>query len=241
MAKIPAREVPEDYPVPIRTQQALQLNVEAPDGETVAAYLEWPGEDSEAQRASNASGERGDPRASDHVERLLDALGRSHDEFANIYGDRVALDSENGWHGIDAEKTAALRGAKLAEGDDSLDTTRKAIAAAVGCGLLSIPVAAVSSAFGGSPDHGFVDRDSGGALSRRESRRRCDQLVAEHRPVGHRRSRSPVQHHGRSRVSPRQARQAFRASFRRGFETVVQEHIRVLRDGSSGHSHRKHR
>src|SRR6056297_400638 len=62
---IPADDVPDDYPVPIGTSQALQLNVEAPDGETVVTYLEWPGEDEE----------------SDHLTELLDALGRSRDEF----------------------------------------------------------------------------------------------------------------------------------------------------------------
>lgn len=118
--KIPVSEVPEDYPAPIRTRQALQLNVETPDGETVATYLEWP-EDSEE---------------SDHVTQLLDALGRTREEFANIYGDRVALDSENGWHGIDAEKTAALRGAKVASGDESLDQSRNLLVAAVGVGAL---------------------------------------------------------------------------------------------------------
>ncbi|UPW01619.1 hypothetical protein M0R88_05830 [Halorussus gelatinilyticus] len=112
------------------------MNVETPDGETVTTYLEWPGEGGEAQRASNASGEGGDPRASDHVDQLLDALGRDHSEFANVYGDRVALTAEDGWHGIDAEKTAAMRGAERASADDSLDTTRNLVAGAVGVGAL---------------------------------------------------------------------------------------------------------
>ncbi|NEU55298.1 hypothetical protein [Halorussus sp. MSC15.2] len=132
-AKIPASEVPDDYPVAIRTRQALQLNVETPDGETVATYLEWPGEDEE----------------SDHVGRLLGALGRERDEFANVYGDRVALDSENGWHGIDAERTAAMRGAKLAAGDESLDRSRNLLAGALGAGLLAIPVGVLSEMFAG--------------------------------------------------------------------------------------------
>ena len=119
-AKIPASEVPDDYPIPIRTRRALQLNVDTPDGETVTTYMEWPGEGEE----------------SDHVAQLLDALGRNPDEFANVFGDPVALDTENGWHGIDAEKTAAMRGAKVAAGDDSLDTTRNLLAAAVAVGGL---------------------------------------------------------------------------------------------------------
>jgi len=63
VAKIPAADVPDGYPVSIETQQALHLDVETPEGETVATYIEWPDgdEDSEAQRASNASGEQGDP------------------------------------------------------------------------------------------------------------------------------------------------------------------------------------
>ncbi|MFC4450667.1 hypothetical protein [Halorussus aquaticus] len=121
-AKIPASEVPDDYPVAIRTRQALQLNVETPDGETVATYLEWPGEGEE----------------SDHVEQLLDALGRGRDEFANVYGDRVALDSEDGWHGIDAEKTAALRGTEIASGDGSLDKTRNLLAVAIAVGAVGL-------------------------------------------------------------------------------------------------------
>lgn len=121
-AKVPATEVPDNYPVQIRTRQALHLDVETPDGETVATYLEWPSEDED----------------SDHVERLLDALGRSHDEFANVYGDRVALDAEDGWHGIDLERTAALRSARLASGDESLDTTRKLLAGAIAVAVAGI-------------------------------------------------------------------------------------------------------
>lgn len=134
-AKVPAAEVPDDYPVPIRTRQALHLDVETPDGETVATYLEWPGEDED----------------SDHVERLLDALGRSHDEFANVYGDRVALDAEDGWHGIDAERTAALRSAKRASGDESLNRSRNLLAAALAAaatGFIAINV--VSATLGSS-------------------------------------------------------------------------------------------
>ena len=119
-AKILASEVPNDYPVPIRTRQALQLNVESPGGETVATYLEWPQDNEESV----------------HVERLLNALGRSHDEFANIYGDRVALDSEDGWHVIDTEKTAAIRGAQIADGDESLDRSRNLLVGAVGAGAI---------------------------------------------------------------------------------------------------------
>jgi hypothetical protein len=138
VAKIPAADVPDGYPVSIGTQQALRLDVETPEGETVATYIEWPDgdEDSEAQRASNASGEQGDPRASDHVERLLDALGRSHDEFANVYGDRVALDAVDGWHGIDPDRTATLQRTNRTSSDDAPTLTRKLLAAAVGVGAV---------------------------------------------------------------------------------------------------------
>lgn len=119
-ARPPASEVPDDYPVEIRTARALQLNVEVPDGETVTTYLEWPG----------------DGEDSDHVERLLDALGRDREEFANVYGDPVALDAEDGWHRIDVRKTAARRGAQRANADDSLDLTRNLLVAAVAAGAL---------------------------------------------------------------------------------------------------------
>lgn len=118
VAKIPAAEVPDGYPVSIETREALHLDVETPSGETVATYLEWPAEDEE----------------SDHVDRLLDALGRSRDEFANVYGDRVALDSVDGWHGIDPERTAALRRANRPSADDAPDLTRNLLAGAVAAG-----------------------------------------------------------------------------------------------------------
>lgn len=122
VAKIPREEVPDGYPVPIGTRQALHLDVETPDGETVATYLEWPGEDEQ----------------SDHVERLLDALGRSRDEFANVYGDRVALDAVDGWHGIDPERTAALRNANRTSGDDAPTLTRNLLAGAVATAVVGI-------------------------------------------------------------------------------------------------------
>lgn len=114
-AKIPTPKVPDDYPVSIHTRQALHFDIETPDSETIAAYIEWPEEDED----------------SDHVERLLDALGRDAEEFANIYGDRVALDSEDGWHTIDTERTAALRRVKEASEDGSLDRSRDLLGGAL--------------------------------------------------------------------------------------------------------------
>lgn len=123
-AKIPAGNVPEEYPVPIDTEQALRLDVDV-GAEVVPVYLEWPGE-----------GE-----GSDHLDRLLDALGREPDEFANIYGDRVALDVVEGWHGIDPDRTVALRGRRRASDDPSLRRTELALLASVATGLLAFPLA----------------------------------------------------------------------------------------------------
>lgn len=89
--RIPAEKVPEDYPVPIESEQALRIDVET-EGGIVETYMEW---------APHGEG-------SSHVERLLEVLGRTPDEFASIFGDRVVLDYQDGHHGIDAEGTAQL-------------------------------------------------------------------------------------------------------------------------------------
>lgn len=89
--RIPAEGVPEDYPVPIESEQALRIDVET-DGGIVETYMEW---------APHSKGES-------HVARLLEVLGRTPDEFASIFGDRVVLDYQDGHHGIDAEGTAQL-------------------------------------------------------------------------------------------------------------------------------------
>lgn len=131
--KIPTGDVPEGYPIPIETEQALRLDITVNGNEEVVTFLEWPG-----------AGEQ-----SDHVEQLLGALGHEMSEFADIYGDRVALDSKDGWHGIDAERTTALRKEEQANAfggaqkpgttdttnsDESLDTTRNLLVGAVALG-----------------------------------------------------------------------------------------------------------
>lgn len=123
-AKVPAEHVPEEYPVPIDTEQALRLGIDA-GRERVPVYLEWPGADEQ----------------SDHLDRLLDALGREPDEFANVYGDTVALAVSEGWHGIDAERTAAIHGGEAASQDPSLRRTELGLAGSVVAALLALPLA----------------------------------------------------------------------------------------------------
>ncbi len=89
---------------------------------TVPTYQEWPEEG----------------RRSDHVERILDALGKEMDEFADIYGEYVALDTANGWYGIDVDATEKRSRIQYARGDDSLDTTRNLLGGAVALGGLSL-------------------------------------------------------------------------------------------------------
>lgn len=123
---VPTDEVPEGYPVPINTTRALRLDVSVEGGRTVPTYQEWPDED----------------RRSDHVERILDALGKEPSEFADIYGEDVALDTANGWYGIDVDATEKRSRVQYARGDESLDTTRNLLAATVafgGASLLALP------------------------------------------------------------------------------------------------------
>lgn len=130
-ATLPAANVPEAYPVTIETEQALRLDVDA-GGETVPVYLEWPGE-----------GEQ-----SDHVGRLLDALGREPDEFANIYGDEVALTEQDGWHGIDVEGTAAVGGVATTTGDADLRRGRQLLLGGVAASVLGAATAGLGGALG---------------------------------------------------------------------------------------------
>jgi hypothetical protein len=75
-AKVRSSEIPDDYPARFDTEHALRLDVGVDGEATVATYLEWPEPDQED----------GD------VVALLDALGHSRDEFADLYGDEEALD-----------------------------------------------------------------------------------------------------------------------------------------------------
>ena len=133
VSKIAATEVPGGYPVPIDTTYALHVEVET-EGGTVPIFLEWPGE-----------GEQ-----TDHVAQLLDALDRDPAEFAGIYGDRVGLEAEDGWHGVDVERTRRLQGPSAIEESDSLKRTRYAVTAAVAVGIVPyLLMEGDPSAFGG--------------------------------------------------------------------------------------------
>lgn len=118
-AKVRTADVPDDYPARFDTEHALRLDVAVGEGATVATYLEWPASDQD----------EGDVLA------LLDALGHSRDEFADLYGDEVALDARDGWHVIDLQGTAALAAAGHASDADSLDATRNLLAVAVGAAI----------------------------------------------------------------------------------------------------------
>lgn len=122
--KIPARDVPDDYPVSIPTSTALRLVVEADDGTAIETFLAWPEQGSDVG----------------HVERLLEALGRTPDEFADLYGDEVALTTESGWHVLDLRRTAAVHGAAAARSDETLQRSEQYVTGAVGFGILAMMV-----------------------------------------------------------------------------------------------------
>lgn len=104
--KVPAADVPDDYPVPIETEQALRVDVDVGEG-TVATYMEWDV----------------DGAGRGHVEQLLDVLDRDPGEFAEIFGDRVALDRRGGYYGIHADRTAEIHGAEAAREDSGVRRT----------------------------------------------------------------------------------------------------------------------
>lgn len=91
--KVAVEDVPDGYPAAFDTDHALRLDVRTDDGSALSAYLPWPEPGSEA----------------DAVPRLLDTLGLAPDEFADIYGERVALEPVEGWHRVDVDGTAAVR------------------------------------------------------------------------------------------------------------------------------------
>lgn len=136
--KIPAGDVPDDYPWRITTDRALEIVVET-EGGTVETFLEWP-----------------EPGQEDSdVSRLLDALGRSPDEFASIYGDRVSLAAEAGYHVVDLDAATAgatgagsLDGAGAVERFRSLDRTLQAVVAMVGLGAATFLLAGVGATGG---------------------------------------------------------------------------------------------
>ncbi len=102
--KIPVTDVPDDYPVPIDSERALRIDVET-EGGVVETYLEWDV----------------DGTGQGHVEQLLDVLDRDPGEFADVFGDRVALDYRDGYHGIDPEGTERLQSRSGSGGSLDLD------------------------------------------------------------------------------------------------------------------------
>lgn len=133
--KLPASEVPDEYPVHITTEHGLKLLVDT-EGGTVPVFVEWP-EPSQAHS---------------DIEQLLEALGRDPTEFAGIYGDRVALSAENGWHLIDIQRTATLHEDEGAGTGTPLDdlglgerldlswVTYLAVAASVALAMVPFPI-----------------------------------------------------------------------------------------------------
>jgi len=79
--RVPASEVPDDYPVEIRTGDALALYLElsGTDGGTVVTYFEWP-----------ADG------AHERLAKLLDLRDVPGDRFADLHGETILLEARNG-------------------------------------------------------------------------------------------------------------------------------------------------
>lgn len=75
---LPASDAPEAYPTEVTTDETLALYLDV-DGRRVAVYFEW------------AEGER-----DDRLGRLLGLKGISPDRFADLYGQRLLLDVEDG-------------------------------------------------------------------------------------------------------------------------------------------------
>lgn len=90
--RLPAVEVPSDYPVEVGTAEALRVDVDV-GPETVSTFLPWPEDGLDGSRLG----------------RLLDALAYDAGQFADLYGDRVALTSRDGWHILDVERTRVLK------------------------------------------------------------------------------------------------------------------------------------
>ena len=81
--QVPASEVPDDYPVDVTTEDALALYVvlEGTNEQTVVTYFEWP-----------------QPGASDRLAILLDLLDVPMDRFADLHGQSVLLEVEDGYY-----------------------------------------------------------------------------------------------------------------------------------------------
>lgn len=92
--RVPASAVPADYPVDIRTEEALALTV-AVDGERVAVYFAFD-----------------DDPADDRLGRMLELKGISPERFADLYGETVLLTVEDG-HYVPVVPRESPRGSAL--------------------------------------------------------------------------------------------------------------------------------
>lgn len=81
--RVPTAEVPEEYPAPIETEEALALRlsmVEA-DDVTVVIYFEWPGQAPDQRLA-----------------KLLELCDIPTDRFADLNGETILLTIEEGYY-----------------------------------------------------------------------------------------------------------------------------------------------
>lgn len=83
VARVPASEVPEEFPYEIGTDDVLALTLELVDGEgqTVRTYFEWP-----------------ESGTDDRLARLLDLCEISVDRFADLHGTDILLRVEGGYY-----------------------------------------------------------------------------------------------------------------------------------------------
>jgi hypothetical protein len=85
--RVPTTEVPDDYPAPIETEEALALRlsmVEADDA-TVVVYFEWP---------EQSQGQGPDER----LAKLLDLCDIPTARFADLHGEAILLTIEDGYY-----------------------------------------------------------------------------------------------------------------------------------------------
>jgi hypothetical protein len=81
--KVPASEVPEDFPAKIETEHALALRlsmIEAND-QTVVTYFEWPEQGTDERLA-----------------RLMELKDVPPDRFADLHGEKILLTIEEGYY-----------------------------------------------------------------------------------------------------------------------------------------------
>lgn len=81
VGRVPSSAVPADYPAEIGTEDALALYLElsGTDGGTVVTYFEWP-----------------DDGAGGRLAKLLDLRDVPGDRFADLHGESILLEVQNG-------------------------------------------------------------------------------------------------------------------------------------------------